>query len=249
MPAVSESRYMVQASWEDVPHLSEQSKIDMLSSTPPHMVEARSAGEPTMGSGNVYPIPIKEITVQPFQFGKFWKRGYALDVGWNRTAALWGAQSPSDGVLFVYAEHYRGRAIPAEHIAAIKARGDWITGAIDPAARGRGQGDGKVLLTEYRNGGLKLIPAVNAVDAGLTRVWEMLSTGQLKVFSTLQNFFAEYRVYRRDEDGKIIEEHQDHLMDCLRYLVMTWDKIATLPAVQQLTGARGFGSADSKAGY
>jgi hypothetical protein len=62
--------------------------------------------------------------------------------------------------------------------------------------------------------------ADNAVEAGLYEVWQRLSTGRLKVFNNLSNFRTEYRMYRRDENGKIVKKN-DHLMDAARYLVMT----------------------------
>jgi hypothetical protein len=40
------------------------------------------------------------------------------------------------------------------------------------------------------------------------------------VFSTLQNWLGEFRVYRRDPTGKIVKE-RDHLMDATRYLVLS----------------------------
>jgi hypothetical protein len=42
----------------------------------------------------------------------------------------------------------------------------------------------------------------------------------MKIFRTLRNTIAEIRIYRRDENGKIVKEN-DHLMDAKRYLVMT----------------------------
>ena len=48
----------------------------------------------------------------------------------------------------------------------------------------------------------------------------MLSTNKLKVFGSLVNWFAEFRLYRRDENGKIVKDN-DHLMDDTRYLVMS----------------------------
>ncbi|MCV0395467.1 MAG: hypothetical protein K5872_22225 [Rhizobiaceae bacterium] len=247
MPAISSSKYMVQAGWDDVPHLDETTKAEMLSSTPPHLRDARSKGIPSLGAGAIYPIQWEEVEVKPFQIPSYWKRGYALDVGWNRTAAMWGAEDPSDGTLYCYAEHYRAQAEPAIHATAIKARGEWITGAIDPSARNRKPDDGKALLAQYQGQGLRLVPAINAVEAGLYEVWQGLSIGRIKLFSTLQNTRVEYRMYRRDENGKVVKEH-DHLMDCLRYLKMTWSKIA---AVQQpdraaMQPAR---PADSRAGY
>jgi hypothetical protein len=48
----------------------------------------------------------------------------------------------------------------------------------------------------------------------------MMTSGKLKVFRSLGNFLSEFRLYRRDQDGKVVKDH-DHLMDCLRYLVMS----------------------------
>jgi hypothetical protein len=69
----------------------------------------------------------------------------------------------------------RAQAEPAIHAASIRARGAWIPGVIDPAARGRGQVDGTRLIEQYGELGLLLAPAENAVEAGLYAVWERLS--------------------------------------------------------------------------
>lgn len=198
-----------------------------------------------MGAGAIFPVAFSEISVPPFAIPDFWPRAYALDVGWNRTAALWGALDPGTSTTFLYAEHYRGQAEPVIHAGGIKARGVWIPGVIDPAARGRQQKDGEQLLAIYRGLGLHLTPADNSVDAGLLAVWELLSTGRLKVFSTLQNFQAEYGLYRRDEHGKIVKKF-DHLMDCLRYLIMSGMKRAT---VEPLHKIRAGATVTPKAGY
>lgn len=247
MPEITPSRYTVNAGWDDVPHLDEKTKADLLNSTPPHLRDARTKGIPSLGAGAIYPIPVSEIEVQPFALPPFWKRGYALDVGWNRTAALWGAQDPADGTIYLYAEHYRGQEVPAVHAEAIKARGKWIKGAIDPAARNRQQADGIKLMESYKALDLNLVPAKNAVEAGLYEVWQRLATGQIKVFTTLQNFFAEYRMYRRDTDGKVVKEF-DHLMDCLRYLIMTWGEVAAVQVPDRPRTA-GATASDATAGY
>jgi len=213
MPQVTASKYLVQAGWNDVPHLDEKTKRELLNATPPHLREARSQGIPSMGSGAIYPVALSEIEVKPFAIPVFWKKAYALDVGWKRTAALWGAKDPADGTVYLYAEHYRGQEVPVIHAEAIKARGTWIKGAIDPAARGRAQKDGEDLMAIYKGLGLGIMPANNEVEAGLYKVWQLLVTGRLKVFSTLMNFKAEYRLYRRAENGKIVKDF-DHLMDC-----------------------------------
>ena len=226
------------AGWDDVPHLSEQDKSDMEKSLPPHQRDARRKGIPSLGSGAIYPLPEEDIKVAPFVIPKHWPRAYGMDVGWNRTAAIWGATDRDSGVTYLYAEHYRGQAEPSIHASAIKKCGDWIPGAIDPASRGRAQKDGEQLLELYQNEGLLLSLADNGVETGIHRTFEMLSTGQLKVFSTLQSWFKEFRIYRRDEKGKIIKAN-DHLMDATRYFAMTGIDIAITKPIQRDRSARG----------
>ncbi len=218
MPEITESKYLIECGWEHVPHLTEEAKEQMLRETQPYLREARSTGEPGLSAGAIYPIGLEHVTVEPFAIPIHWPKAYALDPGWNRTAALWIALNRDDGTAYLYAEHYRGQAEPTIHATAIKARGDWIPGVIDPGSRGRNQNDGKQILADYQAAGLNLQMANNAVEAGIQAVWERLSTGTLKVFNTLANFQIEYRMYRRDEDGKIVKKF-DHLMDALRYLV------------------------------
>ncbi|WP_230684286.1 hypothetical protein, partial [Streptococcus pneumoniae] len=88
----------------------------------------------------------------------------------------------------------------------IKARGKYMNGVIDPASRGRGQKDGEQLLQNYIDLGLRVTPAINAVEAGIYEVWQRMSTGRLKVFKSLQNWLSEYRIYRRDDKGRIVKE-------------------------------------------
>lgn len=222
------SRWVGTCTWDDVPHLSEQQKADLLRDLPPYQRDARSKGVPQLGSGAIYPVPESDITCEPFDVPLHWPRGYGLDVGWNRTAGIFGAHDRDSDVLYLYSEHYRGQAEPAVHAEAIKARGAWMRGTIDPASRGRGQRDGQQLFQNYIDLGLQLIPAKNGVEAGLMEVLDRLSSGRLKVFKTLQSWLGEYRLYRRDERGQIVKKN-DHLMDASRYLVVMLPQIETVP--------------------
>lgn len=221
------SKYCIQVGWDDVPHLDEKAKAELREGIPPHQLEARERGIPVLGSGVVYPVPESAYVIDPIEIPAWWPRAYAMDVGWKRTAALWGAWDRETDTVYLYSEHYRGQAEPSIHADAIKARGDWITGAIDPASSGANQLDGRKLIDEYEKLGLMLVPADNAVEAGIHAVYRRLSTGRLKVFKSLQNFLAEIRIYRRDDKGKIVKEN-DHLMDCVKYLILTGMKYASV---------------------
>jgi len=223
---------LVMAGWDDVPHLSDVEKARMLGESEPHLRKARSQGIPSMGSGAIYPIEPEELAVRDFPIPPHWPRVYSLDVGWNRTAVVWGAWDRDTDTVYLYSEYYRGQAEPAIHAQAVKTRGEWIPGVVDPAARGRTQNDGKKMLDLYRQQGLELIEADNSVEAGILEVWQRMSTGRLKVFKSLQSWFAEFKMYRRDEKGKIVKEN-DHLMDDTRYLVMSGLKRARVAPVRR----------------
>lgn len=249
MPAVNSSKYLTNAGWDDVPHLDADTKAKLLANTQPYLRDARSKGIPSLGSGAIYPIEEEVFLVDPFAIPPHWRKSYGLDVGWNRTACIWSAYDGDQDVAYLYSEHYRGQAEPSVHATAIKARGDWIPGVIDPAARGRNQKDGERLYQLYLALGLHLYLANNAVDAGIQETWERLSTGRLKVFSTLRNWRAEYRLYRRDERGAIVKKN-DHLMDATRYDIMSGIRRAITKPIQRIGIASGVSPvADPLGGY
>jgi hypothetical protein len=233
------SRYVVFADWDVAPHLSEDAKAGLATSYMPHEREARMRGVPSLGAGAIYPVPEDDVICEPFEFPAWYRHAYGMDVGWNRTAAVWGALDPESDVFYLYSEHYRGQAEPAIHAASVRARGEWIPGVIDPASRGRGQADGEQLLNSYQNLGLgNLTTADNAVESGVYEVWSRLSTGRLRVFRTLQNWRMEFRIYRRDEKGKIVKEN-DHLMDATRYLCLSGIRRASQKPATMWRGSPG----------
>lgn len=218
-------KFVVNVSWEDVPHLSKQQKAEILKSYAPHERDARSKGIPSLGAGAVYPYSEDALLVEPFKIPDWWPRAYGLDPGWVCTAAIWGALDPDTGIVYLYSEHYQGEANPVIHAAAIKERGDWIPGACDPA--GRNGSDGERIFLLYRDSeSLNLQKADKSVEAGVYRCGQMMETGQLKVFNTMHNWLNEFRGYARDENKKIVKK-KDHAMDAMRYLLINgfdwWD--------------------------
>lgn len=218
----AEFKTYVQAGWKDVPHLDETEKRAIIATTPPYQIQARMDGEPVLGAGAIYPIAESDLAVDTFDIPKSWRRAYGMDVGWNRTAAVWGAEDPGSGVITLYSEHYVSQGEPASHAQAIRGRGEWIPGLIDPACLGSNQVDGRSLMDIYTKLGLQLDIAENSVEAGITDVWQLMVSGRLKVQRHLSNWFREFRKYHRDEkgSGKIVKR-DDHLMDATRYLVRT----------------------------
>ena len=222
----SKDRALIMMELSDAGHYSPDQRAKIESSYPIHERDARCRGIPKLGSGAIYPILPEIFRIDPMPIPAHWPRVYGMDVGWNRTAAIFGAIDRDTDTLYFYHEYYVGAEKPVVHAAGIKsAAEDWMQGVIDPASNGRAQADGVKLLDEYRRAGLLLTPADHAVEAGIYSVWDRLSTGRLKVFETCRNWFSEHATYRRDDEGKVVKE-RDHLMDATRYLVMSGLKMA-----------------------
>ena len=227
------SKWVEMIGWEDSPHLQPpniaQSELDELeASLLPHQRQARRTGRPALGTGAIYPVEEDSFLIDPIQIPDHWRRAYALDVGWHKTACLWGAVDLDTGLHYLTHEYYQGEREPIIHAHAIRSAGSWMRGCIDPAAEGSSQRDGRKLKREYIELGLNLVNANNAVEAGIHHVLMMLQGGQLKVFNTLANWVKEYRLYRRDDKAQLVKQ-MDHLMDDTRYLLNTRGIWSTQP--------------------
>jgi phage terminase large subunit-like protein len=230
------AKWAIQISWDEAPHLSEEQKSELMHSISPHLRDARTKGLPHLGAGVIYPYSEDDILIRPREIPFYWPKAYGLDVGWERTAAIWAALDPDSGIYYLYSEYYRGKdlsevgtsVIPI-HSSAIKSRGNWIPGVIDTASLRSNELDGRCIYDQYVNEGLELTFADKAVEAGIMKIQQLLAAGRIKVFDTLTNWINEFRTYRRDEkSGKPAEKQEDHLMDAWRYLMMACPDILSL---------------------
>src|SRR5690606_31591156 len=59
------SKIMVTCGWDDVPHLTEKEKSELLASTPGYLRDARKYGSPVAGKGKVYTVEEKDFVIPP----------------------------------------------------------------------------------------------------------------------------------------------------------------------------------------
>lgn len=211
------SRVVVLVAWDQVPHLTQEAKDDLIKTIPGYLRDARTKGIPQLGSGAVYPFPETDIRVADFPIPEHWPKAFGLDTALaGVTAAAWGAMDPESGVLFIYSVYRRAQAEIAVHAEALKSRGAWIPGVADAAAIA--DVERRSFLEHYRAHGLRLVLPDKAVEAGVQDVFDRMSAGKLKVFASCQTWWHEFRLYRRDQKGKIVKQ-ADHVLDATRYLV------------------------------
>lgn len=218
------SKLLVTATWDDVPHLTREEKAELWESIPPYQRDARTKGIPQLGSGAIYPVPESTIKIPDFEVPKHWPRVWALDAAASGpTACVWGAHDREAQKVYIYSVYKREQAEPTIHAAAVQARGKWIPGVGDVA--GIVNSDGMQFIDIYRRLGLNVQLADKGVESGVQQVWELLSSDRLKVFQSCGAWFEEFRLYRRDEKGRVVKKH-DHLMDATRYLIKSGLAIA-----------------------
>ena len=108
-------RFACQVGWDDIPHLSEKEKAELILSIPKHQRDARSKGYPTLGAGAVYTYSEDDLVCEPFEVPPYYWGAYGMDVGWNCTAAVFIRYDRDNKTYYVVDEHKMGEASPADH--------------------------------------------------------------------------------------------------------------------------------------
>lgn len=231
------TKYCVSCDFSSVPHMSEQEKREFFDSLPPHIREAKYYGRAYAAAGLVYPVYRGNYEVEPHKIPSDWPRCFAMDVGWNRTAVLWAAFDPETKTWYIYDEYYVGQLPPSHHAPSILRRGSWIPGVVDYHSKSH-HASFFSEYDEYLQLGLDVTPSMTQTDveSGIQKVWSYLSTGKIKVWANLSNFFKEINTYRydvgNDGKGKIVKKETYHLMDCLRYLVENGEYLARVKPIE-----------------
>lgn len=218
------AKAMIQVGWEDIPHLDEKMKANLLASIPPHELEARTKGIPTLGSGAVFPVAEDKLKVEPFVLPDHWPRIAGIDFGWDHpTAVSWLAWDRDTDTTYLYDCYKAAKTAIAVHAAAIKGRGKWIPVAWPHDGYGAdGKRDGEPLRDLYKAEDVRMLDShatlpdgSNSVEAGLQEMYTAMLEGRFRVFSHMNDWFNEFRTYHR-KDGKIVKLYDDAL-DSTRY--------------------------------
>lgn len=173
----------------------------------------------------VFAGDMPQMMVEPFPIPEHWPRAFAMDVELAQVSALWAAWDTDSDKVYLYAEYKREAGEPALHAAAIRGRHPWIPGLIVPNAHGRKAEDAERLVDQYLDLQVDLFTIDDAAETAITDIWQRLSTGGIKVFSTCTEWVREFRNFARDDKGAVPKAGMN-LMACTRHLVMQGRMIA-----------------------
>jgi hypothetical protein len=87
MDTPSAGQYLIRAGWDDVSHLTEQTKQTLLASYPPHQKEMRTKGILMLGHGRIYDLSEEYITCDSFDIPDHWMVIDGMDYGWDHPQA------------------------------------------------------------------------------------------------------------------------------------------------------------------
>jgi len=240
MNRIQAGQSLVNATWDDASekiksmkgqqgHLSEAVMEQILSAYSPHEREMRRYGRPSIGSGLIFPVDEEKIIIDPVEIKDHWPRIAAIDFGWDHpTAVVWCAVDRDEDVFYVYDCHRESKASPAVHAQTIRSRPHFIPIAYPHDGNRRDSMGNPGLADQYRNLGCNFLlqhfsnpPALgenkgsNSIEEGLMAMLQSMEAGNFKVFSTLSNWFEEFRMYHR-KGGKVVP-FRDDLMSATRY--------------------------------
>jgi phage terminase large subunit-like protein len=230
-----ENATVVVVDMDDNPHLDRETQEYVLSEYSAEERQARKSGLFVSFAGLVYPefdesehvIPaIESVPDGADVFG-------AIDPGIRHMAAVVLCYLTEDDELVQFAElALQGMTISevCKEIDLTLERFEvtprwWV---IDPAARNKNNQTGRSDQMEFADHGIFTSPGQNAVRPGINRVKERLRASKFRVTADCPETISEFRKYRwaaqRKSEGDAAEKpvkRDDHLLDALRYLVMS----------------------------
>lgn len=164
----------------------------------------------------------------PFEIPESWPVYVGHDFGSVNMAALWYAQDPITGYLYLFQEYWGGGLATHEHIERWRemSKGFRVIKCIGGAHHEEGwRGD-------FTRAGWRIDePTVREVDAGIQKVYSLHKTNKLFVFRSCVNYLDQKNSYsyeldeRNQPTDKIENKERYHLMDAERYVLSDFNPV------------------------
>lgn len=230
-------QFIKNVTWDDAPHLTPETKEQLLAAIPEYQRDMRTKGIPLLGSGAIFKIAEERIKENIDTIPNHWPRIAGIDFGFDHpSAVVWMAWDRENDCIHVY-NCYRVSGIestPTYLAPVIKKMKEWIPVSWPHDGLQHDKGSGMQLAEQYRLEGINMLDeratfedGSNGVEAGLMEMYNRMITNRFKVSSALTQWFEEFRMYHR-KDGKIVKLNDD-LISATRYGMMMLRHAETEP--------------------
>ena len=223
----SRYQHLTMMTIEDVAHYTAEEKAQIIASYPEHEREARSKGIPILGEGRIFPISESQISVTPFSIPAYWPRIKGLDLGTydHPTACAFLAYDRDHDCIYLYNGWKASKKTISEEAVLINKLNDWVPVSWPHDALKHDKNTKSTIRDLYADCDVNMLDeratfpdGGNSVEMGLFDILDRMVTNRFKVFSQVESFWEEFRVYHR-KDGKVVKARDDFL-DAVRYAVM-----------------------------
>lgn len=174
-------------------------------------------------AGLIYNMFEDEMVVDPFIIPLEWEEVVGIDFGGANTATVWLAHDQRNDMWYLHHETLEGNMSSVEHARKIaetagrKIAWTTFTGGAKSEIQSR---------MDFGEGGIEvLMPTVGDVEAGISRVIELINLNKLRIFKNMTGVRHELATYRRKLDdaglatNDIMHKNTFHRLDALRYAV------------------------------
>lgn len=175
----------------------------------------------------------KDHVIDMFPIPDTWKKGFVLDHGFRNPTAVLFYAIDNDDTIYIYDEHYETEKPVSHHAQMIKTYTKDPLGLADPSIFSKTQSRNGELFSiadEYRDYGINLTPALRSNEiAAIARVNEHFKSNKIRIFYHCKNTINEFNSWRWKEmrPGRNLnfkeepEDKNNHLCDCLKYLIQS----------------------------
>ena len=229
---------MVRSTWDDIDHMTEESKRTQRAGMMDYEIKTRTMGIPMSGEGRIYPHNTKDIIFDneneiPIGCDEL----IGIDFGFTRdpAAAVYMKYDTRTDVVYICGDWKKNINHLKEH-----AQGIWSLNPYCPVAwprDGNNYSDfkgGATTATTLRDEYQVLLlndPFMNPIGAdgkrnnhlspGFSEINSRFADGRLKIHVDCHDLLHEFNNYSFDSAGKPMKGSEDHLLDAFRYGVMS----------------------------
>jgi phage terminase large subunit-like protein len=216
---------------DDAEHLTPEARERILAKYPAHTRDARAKGIPMLGAGAVFPVDEEFIKVDAFEIPAHWPQIGGIDFGWDHPTGAVNIAWDRDADVIYITKAFRVREhTPTMFAPAVKPWGTWLKWAWPHDGLQHDKGSGIQLAQQYAQQGMQMLhekatfeDGSNGLEAGVAEMLDRMQTGRLKVFSHLEQWLEEFRLYHRSAEEKtrgLIVKQNDDLISATRYAMM-----------------------------
>lgn len=226
MDEPKKSQKCLNVGWDDVDHITSKMKEDLLAAFPAHQRDMRTKGIPMLGHGRIYDLGEEFITCEPFPIPDHFMVIGGMDFGWDHPQAqVQLVFDPETDDHYLVRTWKQSKTLPEMAYVAVK---DWQKDcpiAWPHDGLNTEKGSGKQQKDGYEAAGFNMVGRAtwpdggNSVEPGIYEIYSLMQKGKFKVFSGCRDFFNEFLMYHRNEQGKIVKTHDD-ILDAVRYAYM-----------------------------